>query len=83
MSFTGCVAPVGEVRMRTGFGLESRGRETAWENLGVDGSVIQSNPVITTSVYTPRIERQMVSGNNEFLTVNRNVILLGYNNSRL
>jgi len=29
-------------------------------------------------LYEPRIERQMVSGNNEFITVNTNVILLDY-----
>jgi hypothetical protein len=39
-----------------GFGLESRGRKPAWKNLGVDGSVMQANPVVTTLVYTtPRI----------------------------
>ena len=34
-------------------------------------------------LYEPRIERQMVSGNNKFLTVNNNVILLGYKNIHL
>jgi hypothetical protein len=44
---------------------------------------LQWNPVITTSVYaTPRLYRQISCGNNYFLTVNHNAILLGYNVTR-
>jgi hypothetical protein len=45
---------------------------------------IQSNPVITTSVYaTPLLKRQIFCGTNKFLTVNHDIILLGYNDTRL
>jgi hypothetical protein len=44
----------------------------------------QSNPVITTSIYsTPRLCRQIISGAISFLTVNHNFILVGNNNPRL
>ena len=45
---------------------------------------VQRSPVITTSVYTvPRLQRQIFCGSNYFLTVNHNITLLDYNNTRL
>ena len=42
---------------------------------------IQSEPVITTSVYiTRRLLRQIFCGTNQLLAVNRNIMLLDYNN---
>jgi hypothetical protein len=47
-------------------------------------SMLQSNPVVTTSVYTtPRLYRQTFCGTNSFLTANHNITLLGYNDTRL
>jgi len=44
---------------------------------------LQWNPVKRTSVYaTSRLYRQISCGTNYFLTVNHNVILLGYNDTR-
>jgi len=46
--------------------------------------IVQSNPVITTSIYaTPRLCRQIISGASSFLTVNHSFILVGNKITRL
>jgi hypothetical protein len=83
MSSTGCgTRGRGENAYRVWFGIERKRNRLEkprrrWECNTVEPGY---NDIV---LYEPRIERQMVSGNNEFLTVNNKVILLGYNKSGL
>ena len=44
---------------------------------------VEANPAITTSVcVTPHLWRQIFCGANYLLTVNHNIIVLGYNDTK-
>jgi len=46
-------------------------------------SKIELNAVITSLFATPRLQHQIFCGTNYFLTINRNIRVLGYNNTCL